>query len=46
MSNICEKVYILNLKLVKKPVPFDLSTDPQAKVKMTLELLLKTLNQI
>ena len=44
MSNICKKVFVLNLKLVAKLVTFYLSADPQAKIKMTLKLLLKTLN--
>ena len=44
MSNICKKVNVLNLKLVKKLVTFYIFTDPQAKVEMTLKLLMKTLN--
>ena len=38
MSNICKKVFVLKLKLAIKLVTFYLSTDPQAKVKMTLKL--------
>ena len=42
---------ILNVQYLQESICFelkifDLSTHPQAKVKMTLELLLKTLNQI
>ena len=44
MSNICKKVYVLNLKLVTKIVTFYLSTDPKAKVKMILKVLLKILD--
>ena len=39
-----QKSICFNLKLVTKIVTFYLSTDPQAKVKMILKLLLKTLN--
>ena len=44
INYICEKVCFLSLKVVKKLVTFYLPTDPQAKVKMTLKLLLETLN--
>ena len=42
---------ILNVQYLQESICFELktfylSTDPQDKVKMTLELLLKTLNQI
>ena len=52
---ICYKRFlplrILNVQYLQESICFelkifDLSTHPQAKVKMTLELLLKTLNQI
>ena len=46
MSYICEKVYVLNLKLVTKLVTTYLTTGPLAKIKMTLKLLLKTLTYI
>ena len=44
LLNICKKVFILNLKLLTNLVTFYLLTAPQAKVKMTLRLLLKILD--
>ena len=44
MSNIGKKAFALSLKLIIKFITLYLSADPQAKVKMALKLLFKTLN--
>ena len=43
-SQYCKKAFVLNLKLVTKLLTLYLSTNFQAKVKMTLKFSVKTLN--